>query len=743
MQYYPKQPESYYAEDTAELDLREYLRILGNFRWGIFSLALLSGLIGLYVALKSEPIYRSTVKLQISRESTVVNLGDMLLQPSQAKEFYNTQYEMIKSWGVAEQAATMLGLQDVDQPVKKSGSSARVAGFSLQQFIAGLLNTQPPVLTSDQRRNDAITKLQENALVTPVKDSELVNISFESPDPEFAARQANAVAASYIEFIKNMHLEDITSNQHWFASRLEQGRLDLEKAETALQDFRERNAILETAEGVGTAQSQRLQLAFQGREQAHQQKLKLEDLYQQISKARNDPGHMLASITALQSRGVVAQLKNDYQQAGRKFTELSRRYGPRHPRMIEVKALLDDARQSYDEELELAADGITADYQRAQREEASLGSKLNEAEAGIIELNRSRAELNKLENNVQSSRALYEQLQTGIKATGMMEGGIQKINAMIFEYARPGLYPVRPNKPRMVSLWTLFGLVLGVGVAFMLNRLDNTFKDSNDVERRLLLPVMGLIPQLEAAKKDEISALNHFEKDGYSTFSEAIRTVRSRVMLARLEQPNSTIVVTSSLPGEGKTTLAINLAHSISKIKKCLLIDLDLRKPVVRKIENIRRSRPGITAWITGEAEIKDILSLSSSDNLQVIAAGDLPPNPLDLLVSHRLTTLIEQLKQQYEYIIIDSPPVLAISDTLVLSQLVDVVLYMVRADKTPYQAAEQGIKRLRQLGAPLMGVVMNQVTSQSRGYNYGRYYRYGMGYQADEVHDYYGESAK
>lgn len=111
--------------------------------------------------------------------------------------------------------------------------------------------------------------------------------------------------------------------------------------------------------------------------------------------------------------------------------------------------------------------------------------------------------------------------------------------------------------------------------------------------------------------------------------------------------------------------------------------------------------------------------------------------------MSHRLTTLIEQLKQQYEYIIIDSPPVLAISDTLVLSQLVDVVLYMVRADKTPYQAAEQGIKRLRQLGAPLMGVVMNQVTSQSRGYNYGRYYRYGMGYQADEVHDYYGESTK
>jgi len=742
------------SDELSAIDIRQYLDVLLKFKWGILGLALLSGLIGLYMAYKAVPIYSSQATLQVSRQGGPT-IGTLLPFPLFQQEFYQTQYELIRSWSVAEMAAEDLGLLDPDHLEGQARAPAE-PGFRWTDLVPDFLFPPPPNITPEVRRANIIRGIQGGVRVQPVEQSELVSVSFESAKPEWAAQQANAVAQAYIDFLRDKNLSSITGNQSWYASRLTQAREDLDRAEQALQDFYDRQGLLQTSEGVDALQTQALQLALGNREQARQEKLTLERLYHEIESVESD--EELATITALENRGLVRQLKNGRTEARREVALLGERYGPKHPRMIEAQAALASADRAYREELQAAAQAVIADYQRAMRTEESYSRQLNTAQADIQALNRNRAELTKLQEDVSSSRALFEQLQSGEKTAGLLEGGQQSINATSIEFARPGLYPVRPDKQRMVLVWALGGLLVGVGLAFLLNQLDSTFKGQEDVERRLNLPVLGQLPQLKVEKDRQLSPMSHFLEQSRSAFSEAIRTIRTGVMLSMLDQSRLILTVTSSVPGEGKTTVAINLAHAVQQMKKTLLIDADMRRPMVHRAKNIQQPRPGLAALMTGEATLDEAMEVQE-DGLCVIPSGTVPPNPLELLASQKFKDLVHGLQEQFEVIIIDSAPALVVSDALVVAQMADAQLYVVRADVTPYQAAEQGVKRLRRANAPLLGCVLNQVVTGGRGYGYGkygkygryyRYYRYGRygygryGYSSPEYyHEYYGDDEK
>jgi capsular exopolysaccharide synthesis family protein len=749
---YAWDPGELQQEPAAGIDIREYLQMVFKFKWGILSIALLAGLMGLYSAYKAVPIYRSSATLQIEKEQNNL-LSSGFMWPAMQLKFYETQYELIRSWGVAEMAAEKLDLLDADH-LEGAKVVPKEPGFSWRSLVPEFLKRKPPVITPEIRRAGIINGIKGGTRVGAVNDSQLVTITFESADPEWASRKANAVAEAYIDFLRDKNLADISGDQNWYSSRLVQARDDLEKAENALQDYYDSKGLVQTSEGVDALQNQALQLALSAREDARQQKLALERLNREIQDARAN-GTALDTITALNSRGIVTNLRTSLSAARQEISRLSQRYGPKHPRMIEAQTRLKSAREAYETELNAVAEVVLTDYNRAVQTEAAYTGQLNEAQADIQALNRNRAELTKLQDNVATSRALFEQLQSGEKRTEILEGGIHKVNATIIERARPGLYPVRPDKQRMIMMWVMGGLVVGVGLAFLLSQLDNTFKGSEDVERRLNLPVLGQLPQLKVEKNDKLSPMHHFVDAPRSAFSEAIRTIRTGVMLATLDQEKSIITVTSSIPGEGKTTMAINLAHSIQQMKKTLLIDADMRRPMIHRAKKIEQPRPGLAALMTGEATFAEAHE-EMPDGLHVIPSGTVPANPLELLSSKRFKDLVAELQETYDVIIIDSAPALAVSDALVVSQLADAQIYVIRADATPYQAAEQGVKRLRRVRAPLLGCVLNQVVSGSGKYGYGkygkygryyRYYRYGRYgygrygyYNADSYHDYYGD---
>jgi capsular exopolysaccharide synthesis family protein len=737
-------------EPSETVDFREYLRIMFQFKWGILSLAFLAGLMGLYMAYKAVPIYRSTVILQIEREQNNLLASGFMFPDFQAK-FYETQRELIRSWGVAEMAAERLGLLDADH-LEGNVKAPSEAGFTWRSLIPNFLKNNQPVITPEARRASIINSIKFGTQVGVVAESQLVTVNFESTDPQLASSKANTVAESYIDFLRDKNLADITGDQSWFSSRLVRARDDLEKAQLALQAFLDRQGMVQTSEGVDALQNQSFQQALTRREDARQQKLALQRLNNEIQQARAN-GTPLDTITALTSRGLVTSLKSTLSSARQNVSQLSQRYGPKHPRMIEVQSALDSAKSVYEAELQSVAEAVIVDYQRAVNTEAEYTRYLDSAEADIQVLNRNRAELTHLQDQVNTSRALFEQLQEGEQRGELLQGGIHKVNATIIENARPGLYPVRPDKKMITLGWVIGGLVIGIGLAFLLNMMDNTFKGSEDVERRLNLPVLGQLPQLKIDKEKKLGPMSFFLNQPRSAFSESIRTIRTGVILSMLDKPKSIITVTSSVPGEGKTTLAINLAHSIQQMKKTLLIDADMRRPMVHRAKKIEQPRPGLAALMTGEATFAEAHE-EMEDGLHVIPSGTVPANPLELLSSQRFKDLIAELQETYEVIIIDSAPALAVSDALVVSQLADAQLYVVRADATPYQAAQQGIKRLRRVNAPLLGCILNQVVAGGAGYGYGkygkygryyRYYRYGRYgygrygyYNADNYHDYY-----
>ncbi|MEM9304263.1 MAG: polysaccharide biosynthesis tyrosine autokinase, partial [Pseudomonadota bacterium] len=287
-----------------------------------------------------------------------------------------------------------------------------------------------------------------------------------------------------------------------------------------------------------------------------------------------------------------------------------------------------------------------------------------------------------------------------------------------------------PNKKRSIMLAFFMGLALSIGLAFLLEHLDNTLKGADDTEQKLGLPVLGLLPSLKTQDKKDLSPLRQFMAEPKSAFAEAIRTIRTGVLLSSLDDEHKVVLVTSSVPGEGKTTLSMNLARALSEMKRVLLIDADMRRPMVAKALD-GDAQKGLSHFISGESDLKECLQ-KASDALYVMPAGVVPPNPLELLSSARFASALDKLGDHYDHIVIDCAPTLAVSDAMVLSKLASSVIYVVRADATPTQAAQAGIKRLRRVGAHVIGAVVNRAVRKHRPY-YGKYSNYyGDSYYSD-----------
>ncbi|NND43881.1 MAG: polysaccharide biosynthesis tyrosine autokinase [Xanthomonadales bacterium] len=743
----PKFEQAFAAEATPErqIDIRQYLAVLLKYKWAILSVALLTGLIGLYMALKAVPIYASQARLQVERDTSTQVLNNPLGMGIYNYEFYETQYQLMRSWGVAELAAAKLGMLDVPE---QTTVQANAGMFGWRNWLPASLQAPPRTLTADEMRANRIASVKGAIRVQPVENSQLVGISIQNANPERAANMANAVAEAYIEFLKDKNLENLQTDQTWYSSRLETARDDLDRANQELQDFYERQDLLRggTNEGGASLQSQRLQAALSNQGEAENTRLRLERVYRDIVNARNGQGS-LENITELEPRGVVRALKASMIEARQAVTTLQQRYGPKHPRMINAQSRLENAQAEYRTELDRVAESVVADYRRAQSAEATYTSQVEQAKTEIRTLDRNLAEQQKLQDRVQTAKAIFERLQSGEATTGMLGSGSQKPNVTIIEYARPSLTPVRPNKQRMVMIAVVMGLMLGVGLAFLLDHLDNTFKNPEDVESKLGLPVLGSLPKLKLEKDDALRPMREFKEQHKSAFSESIRTIRTGAMLSGLDRDHNVIMVTSSVPGEGKTTLSLNLAYAIGQMKKTLLIDADMRRPMVGKAQETAKTQPGLAGFVSGEHSFEECVTRSETADLTIMHAGTVPPNPLELLASKRFEKLIEELRSEYQYIILDCAPALAVSDALVVSRLSDALLYLVRADATPFQAAEEGVRRLRRAEAPILGVVLNHVQARGRGY-YGKYYRYGYRYRygyynTNYYHDYYGQDQK
>ena len=711
--------------ERAAPNLQDYLRILLRFKWGVLALMLAGGFISVLHAYSETPLYEATATMLIERQAARFVSIEEVYRGNQGYfdmgEYYQTQYEILRSRPIAERLVDKLGLATFAAKPKAAN------GFSLSKLLPQRVSVTPPPPPAEQRAA-AINRVLGSVSVVPVRNSQLVRIQYRGPDPELAAKLANSHAQAYIEETLEGRVQMTQTASSWLNERTGGLRQKLEQSERALQEFRDRERMIDI-KGVDSLAATELSMASERLAQARRERVDKETLYRQVQDARGRGG--LEELPSLLSSPLVSELKQAAVVAERNLREYSGRYGAKHPKMVEAQSALATANSALDQQLKIAAAGIEREYQAARQRENELVAEMGGAKTEVRDLNRKQYQLQALERDVESNRQLYEVFQTRFKETAA-SGGVQTANARLIEQALPNRTQVYPNQKRSAMIGLLIGLALGIALALVLDHLDNTLKGADDVEQRLGMPVLGLVPRLKESADSSDAPIRYFAAHPQSSFAEAIRTIRTGVLLSVVDHEHKRLLITSSVPGEGKTTLSMNLAFSLGQMKKVLLIDADMRRPTLHRGLPDQRQSPGLSEYITGEAKVSDCLRQLPDSNVYIMPSGLAPPNPLEILSSRKFADALESLSKAFDHVIIDCAPACAVSDALVLSKLVNAVIYVVRSDSTQWQIARNGVKRLARIGAPVIGAVVNQVLPRKTGYAYGKYYYHGDGYYSD-----------
>jgi capsular exopolysaccharide synthesis family protein len=436
----------------------------------------------------------------------------------------------------------------------------------------------------------------------------------------------------------------------------------------------------------------------------------------------------------------LSEVKTEEVASTRRLAELKKRYGPKHPKMKQAVNEVEAIQNRYRQLIPSIIRGIDEDFEVSRQNLASLEKQFESLKKKVQSANAKGFELERLQQDVEGNRKLRDLFMEEYKQTSL-NSSFETDRVRVVEAAVVPTFPSKPNKRRIIIMSVLLAMFVGIGLAFLIDFLDQTIKTSEDVERKLGLAAMGLLPELDKkkVKKGEIVPERAYLDDESSNFSETIRTIRTSITLSALDKPHKVILCTSSVPGEGKTTLACNVALSMSQLEKTLIFDADMRRPSSKKIFGYDHRSAGMSELLAGTAEFKDVIHKVEGSNLHVITAGAVPIDPLDLLASKKFHWLIDELSKNFERIIVDTPPVALVSDAVLLSSLVDAVIYVVKSDSTNTKVVNASIQKLRRVNAHIIGVVVNNVDmkkmSKYYGYGYGKYY--GDGYYS------YGEEYK
>jgi capsular exopolysaccharide synthesis family protein len=749
---HPAQPLPPMPVREDELDLRKYWHVIMKHRWAILGITALVTLISVLFVMRMTPIYTSTATVMIeSNKPKVVSIEEIYGSGIGRWEYYQTQFEILKSRELAAKVVERLKLYEhpLYAPAKKQGDS----GFSPKKLLPDAWRGDSNEKAAEKSQSapeqggpheGLIGMVMGGTSITPVRDTQLVKISFHSPDAKLAALVPNALADLYIESDLESRMLMTRKAAGWLTERLSSLRQTLEKSEKALQEYRERQQLVDV-KGVQTVTASQLSEISSRLVAAQQKYRETVTIRNQVRGAGSKNMAQLQSIPAVLNHPLVLGAKQNEAEAQQRVSELKKRYGPKHPNMIAAQSELDSARANVRSQIRQVVDGIEKEYQAAFDNAEALKRELARIKGEAQTINRKEYDLNKLERDVETNRELYNMFLTRFKETDVGTD----FNSAIARVIDPAIVPRAPsgpNKRKIVTMVFVITLLMTIGLAFVYEQLDNTFKGTDDVEERLGLAVLGALPHLQQADRGEYYIHTAFQNDSKSVFAEAVRTIRTGLMLSSIDEDHKVVLVTSTFPGEGKSTLTMNLGLALAHMGKTLIIDADMRRPVLSKVLGLDIASPGLSGLVAGTAKLSECVHTIRDTNLHVMHSGVVPPNPLELLSSERFNKVITHLQEIYDWIIIDSAPLQVVSDALVLASKASSVVYVVNADSTPYQPVQRAIKRLRDVNAPLLGVTMNHVEySKDSKYYYGKYGKYGYGkygYYDNKGYGYHSDSS-
>jgi succinoglycan biosynthesis transport protein ExoP len=718
----------------------DYLRVLHKRRWVAipgFLLVFLSGAIG---SIRTVPVYEARTQIMIekdARRSTSLNTVMEDRESWYQDDFYPTQYRVLQSRTLAVRTA---GALETAQPERVPASSG--LSFSLSGLASGAIGTvvgwfgpeplpvatdRSPVSAESARLSALADRVQGGITVVPVRNSRLVDLRFRSADPEFATTVVNRHAAQYIEQSLEFRVEATTQTNAWLNSQLEAQRLLVEESERRLQEYKEQN----NATSVDDKQNIVVQKLNALNDQVVQARIERMNREVQVNaiaelQARGDS---LESFPPGLARPVVPKRRAENVARESERARLGTQYGPAYPAMRDLASQIETANRDLALEIEKVVAGVRSEFQSARARELALQQSLDSQQRESLGLDRKMLDYAALEREAQSNRQLYQNLLTRSKETGAA-GEYRGTSIQVIDRAEVPVAPVLPRTQRDLILAAFGGLLLAFGLAFGFEYFDSRIKLPEEIKTHLGLPFLGMIPAFPAGDGDGEAPL--LQADAPAAFSEAIRAVRTAVLFSTAEEGSRSVVVTSTGPHEGKTVVSSSLAITLAQAgQRTIVVDADMRRP--RMHEALGRSQePGLSNVLVGEASLADATRATSVPNLTLLASGHTPPNPVELLCSPKYAELIAELKRRYDWVVIDAPPVMPVTDAAVVANNSSGVIFVVGAEMTPRQNAAAAVEQLRGANAKFIGAVLNRVNLQRHSYYYSPYYRkeYGKYYQ-------------
>ncbi|UCD70827.1 MAG: polysaccharide biosynthesis tyrosine autokinase [Syntrophobacterales bacterium] len=720
---------------SQEIHLKDYLRVILKRKWIISTFLVIVVTLAVLSSLKKEPFYRATVRLSIQKQNANVVLFPNMAFPLYDPDYYQTQYTILRSRPLAERVIKKLKLQESPEfkapPRPKFSLDIKTPVYWLLKKVKALnpfskSSVAKGVIKPFNSKKNGISQGLINAFigrlgVSPMKDTKMVvDLRFTGRYPHIIAKIVNAVAEEYINMTMEAKIEVAQKMMAKLTEQLAQHKVKVEESEIALQKYKEKKNIvsLEERQNIVVQRLSQLNALVTG---AKTERIAIETRYKELKKLANQP-EMIESLPSILSNTMIQRFKTDYVDLQRRYSELSKKYGAKHPKMTELRSQIGLMKRKIALEVKKNVNSLMTEYKVAQSKETTLTEALENQKKEALELNRKAIEYKILERDAESNRQMYNVLITKMKEVDL-SSDLKGTNIRIIDPAQVPRSPIGPKRGFNILFAAFLGVGLGVALAFFLEYIDTSMKTPEDI-KRIQIPYIGFIPTFHPNNHLELIV----QEDPKSLISEAYRTLRTGILFSGSKASPQFIQVTSAGPQEGKTITAANLATVMAQSgSRVLIVDCDMRKPRIHEIFGLPNARGLSNLLLDGEDGFS-LIKETKVPNLSILTCGTVPANPSELLSSKRMQRLLTLFAEKYDRIIMDSPPVLAVTDSIVLSRLVEGIILVVGAGTSSRNGVARSVELLKEVNAQIVGAVLNNLNVEKERYYYSRYYYYDYG---------------